>query len=188
MYFSHGTDLWNKTEQCDSSVPQRWLRSLNPWRGTGGRSGRRDADFSARCKLSGHYLTFAAVEMWAFLFLGDVRGGYLIPAGHPRSPPGHPGTRDLVDIIWLRSAIVTIMQSFDQVMPPKCRQFQRKTVNNICYARFYQYVIELTSFCNQIPENSVSSNLPWRLHITFPHTYLSITISHSSISITIRHG
>ena len=53
MYFSHGTDLWNKTEQCDSSVPQRWLRSLNPWCGTGGRSGRRDADLSARCKLSG---------------------------------------------------------------------------------------------------------------------------------------
>ena len=158
VYFSHGTDLWNKTEQTDCSVPQRWWFILNRWHAT------------KAARLVALLITAYVVDILGrFLSFGSIWGGYLLPAGHPRSPPGRPGAPDPVDIIWLRSAIVTIMQSFDQDMPPKCHQFQRKTVNNICYARFYQYVIELTSFCNQIPENSVSSNLPWRLGLTISY-------------------
>ena len=148
VYFSHGTDLWNKTEQRDSSVPQRWLRNLNPWHGTGGRSGRRDGDISARCKLSGHYSTRVAVKMWAFLFWGDVRGGYLIPAGHPRSPPGRPHPPLAVDIIWLRSAIVTIMQLFDLDTALFCYELLQKISHNKYSSRFYRNVSDFEPICN----------------------------------------
>ena len=158
MYFSHGTDLWNKTEQGNRSVPQRWWFILNRWHA------------AKANRLVALLITAYVVDILGrFLSFGSVWGGYLLPAGHPRSPPGRPGAPDSVDIIWLRSAIVTIMQSFDRVMSSFWRWITQKTENNICYTRFYQYVIEMTSFCNQIPENSVSSNLPWRLGLTISY-------------------
>ena len=182
MYFSHGTDLWNKTEQTICCVPQRWWFILNRWRGIAARSGRQavhTADSHARCRHSIPEIRVYTVWMVVFLSLGDFRGGYLLPAGHPRSPPGRPHPPLAVDIIWLRSAIVTIMQSFDRVMSSFRRWIPQKTENNICYARFYQYVIELTSFCNQEFKISASSNSTLQLTMPFLHTYLSITNSHT---------
>ena len=132
VYFSHGTDLWNKTEQCDSSVPQRWWFILNRWHAV-------KAD-----RLVALLITAYVVDILGrFLSFGSVWGGYLIPAERPRSPPGRPHPPPAVDIIWLRSAIVTIMQSFDRVMSSFWRWIPQKTENNICYARFYRFVIAL---------------------------------------------